>query len=244
MTFYVNMGRAVDLTAALQRRLRLYRQDNQPVIKKSIVEKLGLSGYLRALFTNPKVGASYPLVLQRIVHEGHELGLHGGRNHGAWQASGLDWPVSRLKDEVVWGVQEMRKAGLPRPESFASPGWVSPLGLPLLLRELGFTVLADMHDPECSAYTGVDTPVQALNTNLLGEPGGVGWFESMDARGIGDNEALSMALKHIDEHSTAILYDHPCYMVRKIGFARQFIKELKSNGVCFLTAQHLSKGGN
>ncbi len=241
MTFYVNMGRAVDLRAALKRRLRFGRAGNHPVVKKSIIEKLGFAGYLRALLVNPRVGASYPLVLQRIVQEGHELGLHGGRNHGAWQASALEWSISRLKKEVVWGLEEMRSAGLPQPDSFSSPGWVSPLSLPPLLAELGFTVLADVHDSECSAYTGVSTPIQTVNTNLLGEPGGVGWFESMDARGIEDNQALSIAKKRIDQHSTVMLYDHPCYMVRKIGFIRRLIQELQSRGVRFLTAQQIAE---
>lgn len=244
MTFYANMGRAVDLKAALQKRLHIDRQDKQRIIKMPIIGKLGFAGYMRALFTNPKVGASYPLVLRRIVQEGHELGLHGGRNHGTWQASALDWSVSRLRDEIVWGVREMQNAGLSAPESFASPGWVSPSSLPFLLRELGFTVLADMHDSECSAYIDVDDPVQGVNTNLLGEPGGVGWFESMDAGGIGDDEALSMALKHVEEHGTVMLYDHPCYMQRKIGFARELIGEFKSRGVRFLTAQNISKVGS
>jgi len=241
MTFYVNMGRAVDLSGALQRRFRARRQSEELVIKKSIIEKLGFWGVLRALFTNPKVGSSYPLILQRIVQEKHELGLHGGRNHGSWQTYALDWDIDRLKGEIAWGVQQMNDAELPSPDSFASPGWVSPSSLSSI-RELGFSLLADMHDPELPAYIADDNALRTVNTNIIGTPGGVGWFESMDARGISYDQLLSIALERIEQHGTAMLYDHPCYMIGKIDLVRQFIVDLKSRGVEFLTAKSISKG--
>lgn len=243
MTFYINMGRAVDIRAAISRRVRDTSTGSPAVVKKKIIEKLGFSGWLTALLINPKVGASKPDVLRRIVDEGHELGLHGGRNHGTWQAYAYEWEDHQLRNEVNWGIEQMRNAGLPEPRSFASPGWVSPSRLPSLLDELGFSLLADAHNTEAPACCDVKHPVRTVNTNLLGEPGGVGWFESLDARGIGEYDTFLMVLESLNRHGSAMLYDHPCYMAKKIESTCRLIKNLKSEDVKFLTAAAMAEQG-
>ena len=122
-TFFVNMGRAVDRCATL-----LATGGGKGAAQLSAREKLGLPGYLIAAVLNPKVGAGRPGIIRRALREGHEVGLHGGRNHGTWQAGARKWNARRIAREVGYGLTEMQKAigPLERVRGFASPGWVGP----------------------------------------------------------------------------------------------------------------------
>ena len=77
-TFFVNMGRAVDFGTIITRR----EQDVARADRLPAREKLGIAGLMQTVLLNPQVGLSGIPVLEQLISLGHELGLHGGRNHG------------------------------------------------------------------------------------------------------------------------------------------------------------------
>ena len=123
-TFFVNMGRAVSRTAILLRFLS--GSDPNEAAKYSARTKLGLRGYLEAALLNPEVGAGAPGVIREAHRAGHEIGLHGGRNHAVWQRQAAGWKRARLEAEVdaVLPVLADLLEGQ-SPAGFASPGWAS-----------------------------------------------------------------------------------------------------------------------
>ena len=187
LTFFVNMGRAVSRLRFIKKLLKRRGNGNggaNGVVSLSSLQKLGPKDYIRAAVLNPLVGAGYPETLRQIEAAGHEIGLHGGRNHAHWQAAGASWPVEQLSEELKWGLRALEDAGVSRPVGFASPGWQGSRELNTALQSLGFTYVADVHGLglEGIAPVSADSALQAISTSILGEPGGVGYIEHMRAR--------------------------------------------------------------
>jgi len=186
---------------------------------------------------NPLVGVRGGAEIRRLVDEGHEVGLHGGRNHRVWQQRAARWPTSRVRDEVVWGLDRLTAAGVAGPVGFSSPGWARPDGLAAVVGELGISHLADVHDP---TREGVEAsgPVAEVVTNIVGEPGGVGYLEWMRACGAGDDEVVADLVARLRRvRSTAVVYDHPFWAgVHEIDLVERLVHVARSEGfeVCTL----------
>ena len=82
-TFFVNMGRGTSRWSFIK---KIFSPRNNSTTdstqKLSNLNKLGLWNYLFMALANPKVGNSYPGIIQSLEKAGHEVGLHGGSNHG------------------------------------------------------------------------------------------------------------------------------------------------------------------
>lgn len=212
-TFFVNMGRAVS-RGALVTGLFGHPGDRErrgrPVAAKlSARRKLGTAGWLEAAFLNPRVGAARPEVLRKALRAGHEIGLHGGRNHAEWQAEAHTWPAERVGAEIDAVLPVLRDAldGAAVP-GFASPGWNTHPELPGLLATRGFEYLADLHGPATDREA--DAPLPLLRTQLTGEPGGVAYIEHLRALGLDDDEVVARARRDLAEGGERMaLYDHP-----------------------------------
>lgn len=246
MTFFINMGRALSYPSLLRKVLarRLYREripESAP--KLSSLQKLKLPGTLYTLVANPRVGLSSRL-LPNIESRGHEIGLHGGRNHASWQNQAHLWTEQELNREIDWGLRALNNAGIPMVSSFASPGWNSPAALPTLLANKGFSVLADHHRCEDDAcqLTRNSSQITSINTNLAGEPGGIGYLESCQARKLGFDEMASEAEALLQRYGNVVMYDHPVY-AGDHGFSRlkALIKILRHHNSRFLTVTHMAR---
>lgn len=245
MTFFINMGRAVSYPVILRKPFacRYHSEANSaPSARLSPVQKLGLRGTLYTLLANPRVGLSSRL-LPEIESRGHEIGLHGGRNHANWQNGAHAWNERRLNRELDWGLWALEHAGVTAPHSFASPGWNSPAVLQAMLVNKGFSVLADHHSPEHDAchFTREASQIRNLNTNLVGEPGGVGYLEFCQARNLSCAETSSEVEKLLQRFGNLVMYDHPVYAGGH-GFARleALITTLKKHNSRFLTVARLA----
>lgn len=208
-TFFINMGRAIAPRSVFGRRAA----SEERADKLSPYRKLGPKYFLETLFINPCVGAGHATTLQNVVAAGHELGLHGGRNHGAWQRGAMNWDSARLAEEVEWGVGAFEGAVARRPTAFSSPGFTHPAELAAVMSQTGFRYTADDHDPGREAVQAAQTPPRhplSANTNLLGTPGNVGFIEWCMARGLTPEECAGEFTSRASAFTTAILYDHPC----------------------------------
>lgn len=242
MTFFVNMGRAISRKIILKRAFETAgTKENAP--KLSAIEKFGYWGVLQALLLNPSVGKGAKKILARSYIEGHEIGLHGGRNHADWQNYACDWSSEKLNDEVRWGVKRIRDLIGYNVQSFSSPGWCSSELLPQVISAYGMKVIADDHDPDLGAVILNESAsdIKKLNTNLAGEPGGVGYLEYCEARGLSNEEMCREVDAKIEEHDSLVMYDHPAYAGRKgVERLRCLVEHLKNKEVVFYTVSGFS----
>jgi len=210
-TFFVNMGRAFDRRISIGRAVaRLRKRSNEASMPAA--RKLGLGPFLRAAILNPKAGLSYPQILKSASEAGHEIGLHGGRNHARWERDAHRWGERRLRDEIQWGIQAMERCRLKPPVSFASPAWNSPDLLPKILPAMGFRYLADIHDPDQAEPARVDGALLNIPTNITGGDSGIGYFEFMRLRGLNATRvAHEFEARLRLSRRMSMVYDHPFY---------------------------------
>jgi peptidoglycan/xylan/chitin deacetylase (PgdA/CDA1 family) len=210
-TFFVNPGRAI-------RRLDLFRphwaQSSGVAAKLPALRKLGVLELAYLVAANPSALPRHASALHHASLGGHDLGLHGGRNHAAWAREARQWSPERLAEEVGFGLSRFREAGLDRPTMFASPGWNSPEVLPKILASRGFRVLADDHG--LGKRRGVPgDPLARIPTAICGEPGGVGYLEHVRAHGYDDVTVRRDFRGRLEAEGTyACVYDHPFYAGR------------------------------
>lgn len=233
-SFFVNMGKAVSRLEAIRSILSRKGMDN--IVKLPNIEKLGLRDYLYTAFVNPYVGLSRPDVLNRIESLGHELGLHGGRNHALWQRDAHCWSEERIREELDWGIGVFTQSVSHSPVIFSSPGWNGSSGIDALLKEYGFKLVADLHNKGgCVIDRGNVDGLCRVSTNLLGEPGGVGFFESCIAGGMGGEGVIDLLNSELARGAVNVLYDHPGLMSRNVDLLSEVIKFLLLEGVEFIT---------
>ena len=212
-TFFVHMGRAVQRRRLLPGRSAAGPQPDTAE-KLSARNKLGAWDTLVAAVANPTVGEGAPDVLREVLAAGHEIGLHGGTNHAAWQADAHRWSPERVRDRVAAALATLEGITGEAPRGFASPGWNSPASLPGILEELGFRYLADLHGPglhTVASVPGTDR-LQVVRTAITAEPGGVAYLENLRARGLDDaaiRDDFRARLEQADR--LAVVYDHPYF---------------------------------
>lgn len=229
-TFFVNMGRATDRRQLLR---LLWQDDRSPTTQQlSSLRKLGIAGTIRVVLTNPMVGASHLDEVRNLVAAGHEVGLHGGRNHRRWQDLAPSWSAGEIAEEVTWGVDRLAGASVNPPYGFSSPGWSRPVDWDEVGTAVPFSYFADAHGHD---REGVDRAgsVPEIATNILGEPGGVGYLEWMRAKGASNAQIEADFAERLSSVSDlAVVYDHPFWaghhdssMVRRlidVGVAEGF----------------------
>jgi len=238
-TFFVNPGRAVS------RHVPPSHNGSQPTAPKlSSLRKLGWRSYVYTATINPRLSRiDRAGQVARAVAEGHEVGLHGGRNHALWQRHAHDWHEDKVRSEIEWGMAALRGMGVTEIKSFASPGWNTPPGLEVILPDYGIDVLADDHGPECEGVTQLaDGHAILVPTNLVGEPGGVGYLEWCTAQGLEPDDVLALFAEQfrIDDKDCYVLYDHPCFAGREgLPLLRKLIQFTQSQNKRIATVTEL-----
>ncbi len=216
-TFFVNMGKAISRFHSTLKAIKgvMHPQNNRG--KLSPVRKLGIVEYLKVLFLNPNVGLSYPNIIRRASETGHEIGLHGGLNHGRWQADGASWSEPKLRFEVSMALNSLENVLTFKPGGFSSPGWQNSDILFSVLETLNFQYTADIHDPEALEVEkhGPGSNLISVPTNIVGEPSGIGYIENLRARNFGDSGILENFKEQLINKRIAVAYDHPCYAATK-----------------------------
>ncbi len=229
-TFFINMGRAVSYRYLVSRGKR--RQEGI-VSKLGSLEKLGLVETLKTGFFNPPVGIAHRAVVRSIFNEGHEVGLHGGRNHATWQYAADTWTQQRITEEITWGKKSLEEIIGCSVMAFSSPGWNGGPTVNRILSKLGFQYSADLHgkDGACIQVC-TDSRLLQIRTNLSGEPGGVGYIEWLTASGLSQEGALARTEEALaDGQATTVLYDHPCYAgIQKLELLEELIDLVVRHG--------------
>lgn len=232
-TFFVNMGHAVSRIGSV--RGLVGGTEAAPVAAKlSARAKLGSAGYLQAAVLNPLVGGGSPDVIRSAAASGHEVGLHGGRNHAVWQSEAGSWSPARVEEEIDAVLPALESlTGPGRVMGFASPGWVTPPALCDLLAARGFSYLADEHGPG-DAVGDETTPcaIRSVRTALTGEPGGVAYLEHLAALGLDRGVILERFLEQLQQAGDrVIVYDHPYFAgIAALGLVEDLVGAARDAG--------------
>ena len=232
-TFYFNMGRAIHIPTLL------FGKKSTPLLERaaklSNMQKLGMIAFVHTALLNPRVGSSFPANIVEAHREGHEIGLHGGRNHGDWVSNVHRWSEQKIVDELDWGLSRLVEAGIDDVHSFSSPGWQGPDSLHTALAHRGFTSVADIHghnEYEVSKSPRVEDDLYCIPTNFLGEPGGIGYIEHLRASNSSSRSMLEKFESDLDQSGQpAVLYDHPFYAgIHELDFVDSMLKSVRDAG--------------
>lgn len=234
LSFFINMGKAVSRRHVLVELTGNKVTASENTYKLSNAKKLGILGYLTSAIINPWVGKNQSTILQNIVADQHDLGLHGGRNHALWQREANTRPPDWLREEIQWGIRKLSECGINKAVAFASPGWNSSAYLSKILEESGFKIIADQHGQDLKKIVslGKSSTLISVPTNLVGEPGGVGYIEYLRARYKNDDAMLDRFAEDLKKHQNlAVMYDHPAYVGRcEIDFLGKLVKLAQNQG--------------
>ena len=218
-TFFVNMGRSFSWRHTIARRLRagkgrdgtrVRRSGPREPYKLSAARKLGGSGALRTVLFNPRLGSRYRTALDQLHREGHELGLHGGSNHAAWQYS-LDELGDDGLDELFRRAFEEFCDRYGRPRGFASPGFRYNSAVLDLLDSEGFEYASDMsgeHPFRLARRGGLPHSHFQVPVNVIGEHQ-VPVIEQGLARGHPTKRIVRDTVERIRVRRFALMYGHP-----------------------------------
>lgn len=236
-TFFVNMGRAVSrrstVLAACKRPFR--NQSGEHVQHLSSLRKLGIVDTIRVVAANPKVGAAQHDELRRLRDAGHELGLHGGRNHRQWQDSANRWDQATVSAELAWGLNALGHV-IDAPVGFASPTWQQPDNFAGLARAAGIAYLADEHGHNTDGVA-MTKGIRSVATNILGEPGGVGFLEWHRARASDDQIIMRDFCSRLEQITDiAVMYDHPFWAgIDDLAMTAKLLRAAQSQGIEVVT---------
>lgn len=237
-TFFVNPGRAIRRRDVFSPRAGGRLAED----KLSLTAKMSLPEIAWLLLFNPRTLPRHCRVLRQAEESGHELGLHGGRNHGDWARNVRGWTSDRILDEIGYGTEAMEACGVQRPRAFASPGWATTPELPRILSESGFGILADTHGKQRPVMFDSATGITLINTELCGEPYGAGYLESGRAAGLSDEDIEQTFRKRLDTGPSFIcIYDHPFFAgIRKFDLLERLVSAVIDSGRSVVTLRQVA----
>jgi len=229
-TFFVNMGRSVDLRESLLGSPgRTLENVSGTTAKVSAWRKLGVWDFARTLLLNPRVGSRHRDELHRLQDEGHELALHGGDNHGTWQR--LGHAASRATFERwLLPTHERFAEEFGAPAGFGSPGANANPALYPLLRELGYRYASDRMAPD---------PVSLDASGLAhipvhGQVDEVPLIEHLCAKGLPREAVVAETVRACESFALKTLVGHPVWEgYRAIDTLDAVLTELRNRGYGF-----------
>ena len=192
-TFFINMGRGTSRWSFIKKIIPFGSKSiPHTTFKLSNLKKLGLWDYFIMALFNPQVGNSHPHIIKSLKKAGHEVGLHGGSNHGEWQNESHSWGNQKFFKEIIPALNSLTKFLGERPLGFSSPGWCGSNDLNTILESLDFYYVADAHGENLKTITYAQNASNLLQipTNILGN-GGVAYLENLRAKKMDDQAILN-----------------------------------------------------
>jgi peptidoglycan/xylan/chitin deacetylase (PgdA/CDA1 family) len=246
-TFFINMGRGTSRWSFIKKIIPFGSKSiPHTTFKLSNLKKLGLWDYFIMALFNPQVGNSHPHIIKSLKKAGHEVGLHGGSNHGEWQNESHSWGNQKFFKEIIPALNSLTKFLGERPLGFSSPGWCGSNDLNTILESLDFYYVADAHGENLKTITYAQNASNLLQipTNILGN-GGVAYLENLRAKKMDDQAILNDFSSKLEKRTFAVLYDHPYYAgIQELPMLKMMIDIVKSKGFQIVTLKTLVEKTN
>tara|TARA_B100000686_G_scaffold8231_1_gene8240 strand:- start:847 stop:1695 length:849 start_codon:yes stop_codon:yes gene_type:complete len=241
-TFFINMGRGTSRWSFIKNWGPLRSKPITQTAKKlSNLKKLGFLDYFLMALINPKVGNSHPDIIKSLKKAGHEVGLHGGSNHGEWQNESHSWEKQKYFKEIIPALDSLTKILGEKPIGFSSPGWCGSNDLNMILESLNFRYVADAHGKNFEKINFVQNNSKLLQvpTNILGD-GGIAYLENLRAKNLDDNAILKDFSLQLNKRFFAVVYDHPYYAgTQELLMVEKMVDLARSKGFQIVTLKTL-----
>ncbi len=210
-TFFINCGKAIDISASLKAMLSNSQLPNSNSIPQlSALRKFGYLEYLRCAILNPQILSYAKNEVQKAHQEGHEIGLHGGSNHELWGRFVNQWSDDKIRHEIQWGLDQLRRIGI-TPNIFSSPLAAGGERVRKLVSEFkNFQYISDDLNPASEYPKSITDGVLDVPTCLCGE-GGVAYIEQLVAKGFSEKEIVRTFEQRLQQLESAVFYDHPYF---------------------------------
>lgn len=236
-TFFLNTGKSISLGDSMRSLLKTDNTNHNKGEMMSAMQKLGIVDYIYAAIVNPSI-ICYKRQICELLNSNCEIGIHGGRNHAKWQNYALEWEQTKLTDEIDYAIDNIKKIKSDYTlKGFASPAWVHPDTLDKVLKKKGFLYCADYHGIGLNPVI-INDKNKTVGVNLLGEPGGVAFFENCRVKQYSTEQIINYVMEFIERHEVTVLYDHPYYAgVKEIDCISQIIEKIqirKDINICTL----------
>jgi len=212
-TFFLNTGKSISIRDSLSNICHFERRksDEHTIKTMSAMKKLGIIDYLYAAIFNPSL-KNYKKQIVRLANCNSEMGIHGGNNHALWHKQAMNWDKNRLESEINDAISAIKLIKTDyQPKGFASPGWTSPDCLSEVLKRIGFEYFSDLRCKEQEEVIDYSNLLPNIGVNMLGEPGGVAYFEDRRLHDFSDEDILNEIDYFCENNEHVILYDHPYY---------------------------------
>ncbi len=250
-SFYLNLGRSISFFESMKEILspsitHTNSMSAEKIEMMSAREKLGNMDYLIAAIINPKI-SNYKKVIKALCCSSCEIGIHGGKNHALWHKYATKWDKQKIEEEVAWALNTFNKI-VPgyKPRGFASPGWSSPAELASVLKQYGFEYVADLrvNGQKGDCLIENDGIIPKIGVNLLGEPGGVAFFENRRVLGWSTQQIVDYVIEEVKKNTTCVLYDHPYYAgIRELETIESIIVRAKKEDIKIVRTFELLRNG-
>lgn len=238
-TFFLNVGQAIDRLHFFQSKIK--KKPEKDIKSLSPLTKLGLKDYLFLSLANPSIGERYSENIKLISKLGHEIGLHGGKNHQNWFFNAKKWTSKNIENELRWGIQILKNLGQENIWGFSSPGWNGSAKIDKALHKLGFQYSSDIYSSKPLEKITYSKGIIQIPTNIVGEPGGVGYLEHCRASGLSDLQIMQdFKDKLVKRKRLSVIYDHPFYVgVKEINILGKMIKLAKNMNINIITMKEV-----
>ncbi len=241
-SFYVNMGKSVNLKWALLNKIsKLQKKDKIKGV--SLVGRHGKLGVMKALFKNPYIGLRYKSLLLQLISEGHELGLHGGMDHALWQYNISKMDFKEIRNLLLSAYKRFLKL-FGKPLGFCSPGLSYNRDVLYLMDEFNFLYSSDMKGeiPFRPVLDGRELRHYQIPVNIIGYVNGkrVSLVNKLISEGKSQAEISSIVESEIKKRNTAVFYGHPSIEgIVTIDVLRKVIKFALDEGYEILKMKEL-----
>lgn len=206
MTFFVCMGQSF-FWKSFQR--KKHETHCGKYRKIHPLKKMGIIDTLHTLVWNPQIGIRYEDVFCHALQQGHELGLHGGRNHGWWQINAVNATEEKLWEDLSWGHDEFTKR-FGKPFGFAAPGFVWNSAVLDMIEKKSFAYASDM-EGECPfqpVIEGRQYHHWQIPVTICG-PQKISYLEWCQMQGKSDQEITDGFSQLFGKHPYEVIYGHP-----------------------------------
>lgn len=215
-SFYLVMGGESNLFEILRYSKKMESSTERSIKVWSLSDKLRM-----ALFPKDFVKTN-KRILQRILDEGHELGIHGWK-HREW-TRGLD--KIDAKEKINKAINRYESLFGQKPVSWASPGFNINDNVLSILKEEGIKYISDFSGDKPKIYNGIkNIPITICGENRTPI------IEYLVSQGKNDNEILESIKKEMINREIISLYIHDLFEARfKLDLLDnifRFIKEKK-----------------
>ena len=234
-SFYINLGRSVDLVEWLYRSPRKTFAKATSATSINILKKIGAGEILKALFWQRQVGRARPDILKRILAEGHELGVHGIFNHLEWSRRLGELSLEYLDDQMDQTLDFFEKELHFRPIGFTAPGFrYTRDSLLAIDRHFSYSGELFTEEPVAVEIAGKRLAHMQIPVTVCG-PDTIPLIEYLAATGKTSAQIAEHVKHEIDARSFAVPYGHPGYEGLQTGLLDEIFDHVLRQGFEVLT---------